>query len=288
MIPEVIEVLAPAKINLFLHLISKRLDGYHNIESLIAFTDFGDLIKVEEATELTLEIEGPFAEDIKGLDEEQNLVMRAAVGLNKLTGKYLGAKITLVKNIPVSSGIGGGSSDAAATIKALQKLWHLSIPDGDILKICLSLGADVPACLYGNPVFVSGMGEELRPIQGLSDFYCVLVNPRIQISTPTIFNSFDGGFSSSISHSGDEDLFGFVRFSNDLQKPADVLVPEIQQAIESLMGEKGCKLARMSGSGATCFGLFDKKDDVEKAFGGIKAKNSNWWVSSGVIKGSIF
>lgn len=279
-----IEVMAPAKINLFIHLISKRYDGYHNIESLFAFTDFGDLITVEGAERLSLEIVGPFGD---GLEGEDNLVLKAARGLQKYSGTSLGAKITLQKNLPIASGIGGGSSDAAATIKALQKLWKITLPESELAELALSLGADVPACFFGKPVFVSGIGEELRPIKGLGDLHCVLVNPGTPVSTPEVFKAFDGQFRASISKMGNDELVEYYNFSNYLQRPAISLVSGIEDVLSSLESQPGCQLARMSGSGATCFGVFPNESEAMKACLEISKGNPTWWVKPGTIIGSF-
>ncbi len=289
-----ISVLAPAKVNLFLQIIGRRDDGFHLIESLFAFADFGDTLTVRRAEKLSFRVSGPFAGicEIAGCDGKTNLVYKAAEMIAPLTpGK--GAEIILEKNLPLSSGLGGGSSDAAAALKALQLLWEIEIDEKQLFQIASELGADVPACMLGKPCFVSGIGETISPLEKFKRVHAVLVNPLKPLATPQVFRAFKGRrrpFSPPLALSGafNRDQGKLLHDThNDLQGPAISLCHDIARVLKALAGCEGVYLTRMSGSGATCFGLFEKKNDSEKAAAWLAREHSTWWVQACSLKEDI-
>lgn len=274
---------APAKLNLYLHVLGKRDDGYHLLDSLAAFADVHDTVRVTPADELTLEIDGPFAAALA--PEDDNLVLRAARALADAAGREPHVRITLTKRLPVASGIGGGSADAAATLRALVRLWGLDLPQEKLAAIALGLGADVPVCLAGVAAYMGGIGEDLDPVRALPPASLVLVNPGVAVPTAKVFAHPDCGRSPSGRFEkgvpGDVvDLAGLLKTrTNDLAAAAMGLAPEIATAIESLAASEGCLLARMSGSGATCFGMFSDADAAAAAVREIARAHPAWWVA---------
>jgi len=281
-----ITVLAPAKVNLFLHIVGRRPDGYHLLESLFAFADIGDKLTLKEAKDISFKVSGPFKEICQraGCDGEGNLVFKAATELAKISsGK--GAEITLEKNLPLSAGLGGGSSDAAAVLKGLQILWNTEVDEDALFKLALDLGADVPACLLGGPCFVAGIGEKITPLEEFEDLEVVLVNPKRPLSTPQVFKSFMEanrpftpplGLTPDINESQERLI---TETHNDLQGPAIALTPEVAKILGALEGCDGNVLARMSGSGASCFGIFENHGQSEKATAWLAREHPNWWVA---------
>jgi len=270
-----LRVLAAAKINLALHVTGRRGDGYHLLDSLVAFADIGDFISVRGAAELRLRVTGPMADDVP--DGGDNLVLRAARALDPARG----AEITLEKHLPVASGIGGGSADAAACLRALSDLWQVPLP---AQKAVLGLGADVPVCLAGGFCRMRGIGEVLEQVKTAPVFHAVLVNPGFSLSTPVVFSALKRRDNPALGALPRSDcLEDWVRFlgaaRNDLEGPATLLMPEITEVLTALKGQEGCVLARMSGSGATCFGLFSTKDQAQKAADDLIKGPRNWWVA---------
>lgn len=274
-------MLARAKVNLYLHITGKRADGYHLLDSLIVFADAGDEIALAPADRLSLAIDGPFA---GGLDAgPDNLVLRAAKALQQMTGVRSGAAIRLTKNLPVASGIGGGSADAAATLDALCGLWDVAPGRAALLKIAAGLGADVPVCLDGMPSFVVGIGEELAPARGLPPAWLLLANPGVATPTPAVFKARQGAFSKP-PRWGDPPR-DFAEFAarlqataNDLTEAAISVTPAIRDVLAALASLPGCVLARLSGSGATCFGLFADEGSARAAEARLRAGRRDWWV----------
>lgn len=268
---------APAKINLCLHVTGQRPDGYHLLDSLVVFADVGDLIEVRAAPTLSLRVIGPQARDLP-LGED-NLVLRAA----RAFAGTAGAAITLTKNLPVASGIGGGSADAAATLRALARLWDAPLPDADRV---LQLGADVPACLVGRALRMQGIGERLAAVPGLPEAHLVLINPGVAVATPAVFKALPCKNNPAMP-----DLPGFATAKelalwlasqrNDLEAPAMALAPAIGAVKQALAAAPGCLLARMSGSGATCFGVFADQAQAQSARAAISAAQPGWWVACG-------
>lgn len=262
---------AYAKINLALHVRRRREDGYHDIESLFAFAEDGDVLAATARADgkLTLSIDGPFAQ---GLDTgADNLVLRAARALQDHAPRGAGADIHLVKNLPVASGIGGGSADAAATLRLLARLWSVDI---DMRHIAAALGSDVPACLSSRTLFGTSRGEEIdfRDLGGLSGSPLLLVNPGKGLSTGSVFAGWDRLDRGMLAA---DSLYALVREGrNDLHPPAAALVPEIDEVLSFLSVQPGVVLARMSGSGATCFALFES---VAARNAAAAATAGPWW-----------
>lgn len=278
---------AQAKINLFLHVTGKREDGYHTLDSLVCFADCGDIIRARPADDdtLTLALTGPMAPALADASTADNLVMRAANLLRDRFGIRQGAELILEKNLPVASGIGGGSADAAATLRVLCKLWGIPARPAELAPLALELGADVPVCLEGGTVFMQGIGEQLTPLAPLPGFSMVLVNPGKAVSTPAIFNARDGDFTEADLWAKDQSFADVTSLAdalrecrNDLTLPAVTLLPEICDVMDALARADGCLLARMSGSGATCFGLYPDAQMAATAATAIANANPDWWV----------
>ena len=283
---------APAKVNLYLHVTEKYPSGYHAIDSLVVFTRLGDTLEVTPApagSGIRLSVDGPFADDL-GADAD-NLVFRAATALAEKAGIGEGADLRLTKRLPVASGIGGGSADAAAALRALARLWSLGGSPELLFEIALGLGADVPMCLGSvarKVCQVSGIGDEVSPAPPLPPCHFVLVNPGGEVSTPEVFAAREGAFSEPMPFedtSPDAAAFAdaLAQRRNDLTDAAVSLLP----AVETVLGELGdapeCLLARMSGSGATCFGLFATPADAETAAGRLREKHPEWWVRATAV-----
>jgi 4-diphosphocytidyl-2-C-methyl-D-erythritol kinase len=281
-----IEARARAKINLFLHVGEKREDGFHPLQSLAAFADYGDRLGVEEADDLSLSVDGPFA---AGLDGPDNLVLRAARALAERTGRAAQAKFTLTKNLPVASGIGGGSADAAATLRLLSKLWQLKLDDKVLRDIGATLGSDVPVCVRSQPSFMEGRGEVLTPVPSLPCLPLLLVNPGVAISTKDIFASLTEkrGVAMKLPGGGFSDLADLLRFlgstGNDLEASAKAREPVIGEVLDALRRLPGALVTRMSGSGATCFALLPDEGGSARAADLLKQKYPGWWVQPAIV-----
>jgi 4-diphosphocytidyl-2-C-methyl-D-erythritol kinase len=264
---------ARAKVNLALHVTGRRADGYHVLDSLVAFADFGDVLSVEASERLSLDLEGPFS---RGLEAgEDNLVLRAA----RLFPGARGARITLDKRLPVASGIGGGSADAAAALALLADAWGQPLPPPEAI---LALGADIPVCLDGRVLRMRGIGEDLSPVPGFPGFGAVLVNPGVSVSTPAVFKALATPTNPALPDlpdaTGQSDWLDWLdQTRNDLQPAASALVPEIGDVL-GVLEANGARIARMSGSGATCFGLFEAPAEAQAAAYGIAASHPAWWV----------
>lgn len=280
---------APAKINLFLHVTGKRADGYHLLESLVCFSAVGDVLtgELREDGLVTLTITGPMAADLSLDNINDNLVVRAAHMLQTETGTTLGADLILDKRLPIASGIGGGSADAAAAIRLLSDMWKLDLDQNTLSRIALSLGADVPVCLHGKTCLMSGIGDELTDLADLPAIPILLINPRKAVSTPEIFKAReDEDFSQSGLWNLDQEFSSGAALAdalsecgNDLTLPATGILPEICDVLNALAREEGCLLARMSGSGATCFGIYDTSEQAERAANAIAQAYPDWWIS---------
>lgn len=274
---------APAKVNLALHVTGRRADGYHLLDSLVVFADVGDHVTVAHADTLSLAVTGSQSADLLPVTDE-NLVLRAA----RAFGPGQGARITLEKVLPVASGIGGGSADAAATLRALALLWQKPLPDTAAL---LALGADLPVCLAGKPARMQGIGEVVQPLAyPLPPAWLVLVNPRMPLSTPSVFAALNRSDNKAMLPMPPcptaESLAQWLQSTrNDLQSPAIVAAPAIAKIIAALGATDNCLLARMSGSGATCFGLYATADDATTAANHIRASQPQWWVAEAQILG---
>jgi 4-diphosphocytidyl-2-C-methyl-D-erythritol kinase len=267
---------ACAKINLFLHVGDKREDGFHPLQSLAVFTDAGDMLAIEAAPTLSLSIDGPFAAGLDG--EGDNLVTRAARALGTQ-----GAKLTLTKNLPVASGIGGGSADAAASLRGLSELWNT---DADLHAIGANLGSDIPVCIDSVPAFMEGRGEILRRLESLPRIAMLLVNPKVAVPTRDVFASLQtrSGVEMELPRGHFRDTADLLRFlettRNDLEAPARQIQPVIGEVLEAIGALPGALMTRMSGSGATCFGIFADDDCCRRAAATLAQAQPGWWIAS--------
>jgi 4-diphosphocytidyl-2-C-methyl-D-erythritol kinase len=272
---------APAKVNLFLHVGQKRGDGYHALQSLVTFTRAGDELSFSADGELRLAIRGPFAGSLR--PDENNLVLKAARALASHTGVSRGASITLTKNLPVASGIGGGSADAAAALRGLSRLWGL--PQDELCAIAERLGSDVPVCVTSGAQWMEGRGEKLTVLEPLPATAMVLVNPGVSVPTPRVFAGLQERRGTGLQPPGKfasaDDLVAYLKdTSNDLEAPARAIAPVIGDVLSVLSAQRGARLTRMSGSGATCFALFDCDQEATEAARALKALHPDWWAVS--------
>ncbi len=276
-----ITVAAPAKINLYLHLLGRRDDGYHVVDSLIVFLDLADTVSVSLADGLSLRLSGPCATALEGTGD--NLVLEAARALAEAGGCRAGAAIELTKRVPVAAGLGGGSADAAAALLALAALWGLEIPAQELADIALGLGADVPVCLDSRPAFVGGIGEEIEPAPSLPPVWVTLVNPGKALATKDVFAAHGGGFTRPGRFTTSLEDAGALAnqlapLGNDLTAAAGALAPEIGEVLEEIEASEGCLLVRMSGRGATCFGLYADEAGATAGAGAILCAHPDWRV----------
>ena len=259
------EETAYAKINLALHVRARRPDGYHDIETVFAFAEDGDRLSVTESEGLALEVTGPFVGGLAG--ERDNLVLRAARQLRERFHVAAGARLTLDKRLPVAAGIGGGSADAAAALRLLARWWQLDASEAALLDIAAGLGADVPACLLSRLARGTGRGDTLAPLDTVpSGTPILLVNPRKELATAAVFAAWDG-----VDHGP---LRDWRKGRNDLERAAIGEMPEVAAILEALVG---ADVARMSGSGATCFGLYGNEKDRDFAAATITENHPQWW-----------
>ena len=279
--PAAIRVGAPAKLNLYLHVTSRRADGYHELDSLVTFTALGDTLEIAPAETFELVVTGPFAH---ALDAGENLATQAATALAERLGLPAGVRITLDKRIPVAAGLGGGSADAAAVLRGLARLWRLgSRHAGTLHETALGLGADVPVCLDSRAACMAGIGERLSAPPRLPPCGVLLVNPGVPVPTGSVFAARRGPFSAAnpIDEAPRDAsaLAALLRTRrNDLERPAREQVPEIGLVLARLAEAPGCLLARMSGSGGTCFGLFEDEAAAAGAARAIARDHPAWWV----------
>jgi len=286
-----------AKVNLTLHVTGRRADGYHELDSLIVFAGLGDELRIAPAAELALKVEGPFADALgagrksgpTGAVAPENLVLGAARALQARFGIETGARLELIKHLPVAAGLGGGSADAAAALLGLVELWRLRAEAGELRALGAGLGADVPICLAGRPSFVAGIGEEITPAPPLPPAWLVLVNPGVRLSTAAVFAAWKGEFSAPARwREATPDARALAaRLAtrrNDLEAPALALVPEIREVLATLRDTAGCLLARMSGSGASCFGLYVVEAAAVAAVRRIEATRPGWWVRAAPMR----
>ena len=267
---------APAKLNLALHVRSRRADGYHMLETLFAFVDDGDLLSASPAVDLSLTIDGPMAAGLAA--DADNLVMRAAHALGRAAGVDDGAALHLAKNLPVASGIGGGSADAAAALRLLNRLWGLHWPLERLAELAEQLGADVPACVYARAMLARGVGERLEPVNlgDLARAPVLLANPMRAVSTGPVFKAWDGVDRGGLGN--DISLSALREARNDLQPGAIGLCPEIEDVIQALEECPGALLVRMSGSGATCLALFADQAGRDAAHLQLRRRHAGWWL----------
>jgi 4-diphosphocytidyl-2-C-methyl-D-erythritol kinase len=277
--------IAPAKINLALHVTGRREDGYHLLDSLVTFANHGDVIGVCLADQDTFTLSGPFSTLLQQEALSDNLVIRARDLLRAAVLQHGGSApavaIHLEKNLPIASGIGGGSADAAATLRALLHLWDADLASDKLQAIALALGADVPMCLQGRPLRATGIGDQITPVPHLPSFGIVLGNPLKSVSTPAIFKALtrrDFAPIATLPTTSDQGdwLTALAAMRNDLEPVARQLCPEIAE-ISQQIRESGAALTRMSGSGATCFGLYPSLEKAEKAREALQAIKPDWY-----------
>ncbi|MFB4376750.1 4-(cytidine 5'-diphospho)-2-C-methyl-D-erythritol kinase [Agrobacterium sp. CR_3] len=272
---------APAKINLALHVTGQRADGYHLLETLVTFTEAGDTIHIRDADADSFSISGPFGDLLRAGDGGDNLVTRAKDLLRDAlasTGQPAPpVAIHLEKNLPVASGIGGGSADAAATLRGLLRHWRAGIVPDALASMALTLGADVPMCLESRSLIARGIGEDIEPVTDLPELVMVLANPLKAVSTPEIFRRLQTKTNAPLPASATIGWMDFLAQSrNDLQPSAQALLPEIGEII-GLLSQEGAALVRMSGSGATCFGIFHSLEAASKAETSLRKKRPGWY-----------
>lgn len=267
-----VRVFAPAKINLSLHITGRRADGYHFLDSLVVFADIGDSVRIEPASVQSFSVDGPESEGLE--TGGTNLVLRAA-DMFETCQTY---RYHLEKNLPVASGIGGGSADAAAICRGLAALESRHIPD------MISLGADVPICIASKAARMEGIGERITPLSELPLLHAVLVNPRCQVSTKDIFLRIENPNGAPMpkslpKFSNSDDMSKWLSAQrNDMEAPAVMVAPQIMDAKQSIAAQNGCLIARMSGSGATCFGIFANAALAEQGAARISRAFPDWWV----------
>jgi 4-diphosphocytidyl-2-C-methyl-D-erythritol kinase len=282
----------PAKINLTLHILGRREDGYHDLESLVAFSGAGDTLSFEPGAELSLDVVGPTA--VAAGNGEDNLVLRAARNLaGRVAGLTLGA-FRLEKRLPVAAGIGGGSSDAAAALRLLARANDLTLHDPRVFEAACATGSDVPVCLAARARMMRGAGETLDPALRLPLLPAVLINPGVAVETRRVFAALGlrpGERVSASPHpeiasggAADTLLAALGKGRNDLEDAACIEAPVIVDVLAVLRAARGCKLARMSGSGATCFALFSTPWAAARAARAIRAQHPGWWVKAAALR----
>lgn len=277
---QVLQEIGYAKLNLALHVRRRRDDGYHEIETLFAFAQDGDWITGQRANDVSLEITGPFGEGLSCID---NLVVRTAELLQSHFGIVTGAAIHLEKNLPVASGIGGGSADAAATARLLNRMWKIDASDADLERLLAALGADIPACVQSQTVYGEGTGANLRAVseENMSGRMALLVNPLLPVATGPVFAAWDGVDRGEMNFSDPWQTTLLGR--NDLQIPAISICPAIADVLDTLL-QTDADLVRMSGSGATCFALYRSEEARDAAHRDITSACPQWWTMASFLR----
>lgn len=293
--PASLKIFAPAKINLYLHVTGRRDDGYHTLDSLVGFADIGDLLVLSPATALSFEITGPFAaafseSETRATPDSSNLVIKAIWGLAELIDQPPAFHIVLEKNLPMGAGLGGGSADAAAILRLLCRYWNVPDTLAGLGSLMLSLGADMPVCFAGNATHVRGIGEQLAPGPALPETPVVLIHPGKACNTGEIFLRFQGPFGEPVTLPGQipdiDTLCDFLAHTENMLSAAAIkTVPAIQDVLNALGAQGGCRIARMSGSGSACFGIFESDSAARQAVEQLSRENPDWWVQAGWIKG---
>ncbi|MCV0426413.1 MAG: 4-(cytidine 5'-diphospho)-2-C-methyl-D-erythritol kinase [Roseibium sp.] len=280
--------LARAKVNLALHITGQRPDGYHLLESLAVFPQIGDRVALEPAEKPELRLEGPFARALDG-PAENNLILKALSAFAAAAGiPTPNVRVTLTKRLPVASGIGGGSSDAATTLRLLEDFTGSYLSENKLHDLALSLGADVPVCLFPEPQIMRGIGDELSPGPQMPVCGIVLINPKVGVSTPEVFKTMSARDNPPLPEMPNRfstlnQMSGYLATCrNDMQEAAVKLCGEIGEVLSALNEDNRIELARMSGSGATCFGLCELKDamDIERR---LRTSHPAWWIASGSL-----
>lgn len=283
-----LEIDAPAKLNLYLHVLGRRADGYHDLASLVAFADIGDTLHIAPASDFRFVVIGPMAAALDDGEPEANLCVRAARALAARLDRPLDLALTLVKRLPVASGIGGGSSDAAATLRLLCAYWGVEVDGAALAAIALALGADVPVCLGGVTAEIRGVGERIHPVPALPSAAVVLVNPGFALPTARVFRNWGGGGEPPPPWTPPPDAADLAarlhQCRNDLTAAAVGLEPAVGEVLDALAARPGCLLARMSGSGATCFGLFADAGVAAAVAEAMQDAHPTWWVRAAPLR----
>lgn len=278
---------APAKINLFLHVTGRRDDGYHLLQSIVVFAAAADNLTFTRHDSLFIDTQGYFGGDVGDL--RSNLVYKAALALAQEYDYVPTGQITLQKNLPVASGMGGGSSDAATTLRGLCRLWGLFEENSRLERLAAQLGADVPACLYRRPVWIEGVGDKMMRMQDMPDMHLVLVTPPVQTPTPEVFKRFaqrfSGRYSAPIKFAGrrktlQEWIADLRLYRNDLTDAAIEVSPDIRTVLAAIAATPNCHIARLSGSGATCFGIYDNAAAALAAVNKLRLEHPHWWIKA--------
>jgi 4-diphosphocytidyl-2-C-methyl-D-erythritol kinase len=286
--------LARAKVNLSLHVLGRRADGYHILESIVAFADIADELHFDRGPTFTLQSSGPLSGDLPRRDD--NIIMKAAAALaHGCSAVPPGAAIHLHKVLPVEAGIGGGSANAAACLRGLLRLSGASMSETALHQIAVGLGADVPVCLRSRVSMMSGIGHIIDPLPDLPDVYCVLVNPRVGVPTGPVFQALgllQGAMIEKPAPPVPREAFRTAHdlvehlqaCRNDLEAPSSQMVGEIADVEDTLMATEGCLMARMSGSGATCFGLYADQAAADAAAALLARDKPGWWSASAKLQ----
>lgn len=270
---------APAKINLYLHVLGRRDDGYHDLDLLVAFADVGDDIELVPDSAYRVTVAGPFADAVP--TDQTNLALRAAIALGEALGRDDGVHVRLVKNLPVAAGVGGGSSDAAAVLRGLARLWQIG-PSLAFPSVAQDLGADVPVCLLRRAARLSGIGDA-EPSDLAEPLDLVLANDGRAVSTATVFAGLET-FGAPAPEAGRDDLVEWLsRQRNDLEPSARTLAPGISDVLAALNDSAGCRLARMSGSGGTCFAVYTSAGEAQAAADKLGSAHPGWWVKAAKV-----
>jgi 4-diphosphocytidyl-2-C-methyl-D-erythritol kinase len=289
--------LAFAKVNLALHILGRRTDGYHQLESLVVFADFADVVSAtpSEDGRMHLSVRGPFAGSLtEGTPPGENLAIRAAAELVQAAGKRAPqpARLTLTKRIPIAAGLGGGSADAAATIRLLNREWRLGLTEPELQRISIRLGADVAMCLASRPLVARGIGEKITPVTGMPPLPIVLAHPGVAVATREVFAALPAAERTPMppmpAKFGTllEVIFWLRQARNDLADPAIAVNKAAGLAAKALMRDPDCLFARMSGSGAAAFGIFVTLDAAERAAARIREARPGWFVTAAMTRPS--
>ena len=288
-----LKVFAPAKINLHLHVTGRRADGFHNLDSLVAFADIVDVLFFEKSRNFTFSVDGQFAGSFMGTEldtspQSKNLVVKAAWAISNLLARELNVEITLQKNLPLGSGLGGGSADAAACLWGLCQYWGVTLPPSHLASLAAQLGSDVPVCLNMETVIMRGTGDQLSAAPAFPELPVLLVWPGRPVATKDVFTTLGlKTFSSDASFPENFDTVPALcdylarETRNDLAERAGQILPAMQSALHEISIRPGCGLARISGSGSTCFGIFNSQDQCQNAAEKIAAQNPGWWIRTG-------
>lgn len=270
---------ASAKINLALHIIDKRQDGYHQLETIVTFASFGDGLEFKNGEGISLKVKGEYG---NRLEDEYNIVRKTAEMIN---GGNMGAEITLYKNVPVAAGMGGGSSNAAATLKGLSELWGIYIEEEKMMKIAKELGADVPMCLVGKPLVAKGIGEEITRVENMPSFDIVAVNPNVELESKKVFDELEKTDNEALPElPKTEDKNEWVQYlkkcRNDMQRCATNIVPEINECVK-ILEQTNAEIIRMTGAGATVFALYSSAQEAQNAQTMIQQQKPKYWAKCG-------